>query len=138
MSVSVFARILLGSLLCSVAALPAAAQDAIDCDNAYTQMEMTHCAGVAWQEADADLNAAYKQAMAVMRETDGYLPDNLKGAADSLRDAQRAWIPYRDKACETYGFLARGGTLEPQLVLSCKADLTKQRTDELKMLVEGM
>ncbi|MBO6507909.1 MAG: DUF1311 domain-containing protein [Roseibium sp.] len=101
-------------------------------------MEMTHCAGVAWQEADADLNAAYKQAMAVMRETDGYLPDNLKGAADSLRDAQRAWIPYRDKACETYGFLARGGTLEPQLVLSCKADLTKQRTDELKMLVEGM
>ncbi|CTQ57035.1 hypothetical protein LP7551_05599 [Roseibium album] len=130
-------RFLLALILLAAGSIQASAQDNVDCNNAMTQMEMTHCAGVDWQEADADLNVAYKSAMTAMRETDSYLPENLKGATDTLREAQRAWIPYRDKACEAYGFLARGGTLEPMLVLSCRADLTRQRTAELNELSKG-
>ncbi|WP_269584913.1 lysozyme inhibitor LprI family protein [Roseibium sp. Sym1] len=118
--------------------LSAAAQETPDCDNAMTQSEMTRCADLDWQKADAELNTVYKKAMAKMRETDSYLPDDLKGAADTLRDAQRAWIPYRDKACEAYGFLARGGTMEPMLVYGCRADLTRQRVTELQSLAEGL
>ena len=59
-------------------------------------------------------------------------------SADALRDAQRAWIPYRDKACAAYGYLARGGTLEPQLIYSCRADLTRSRVSELEELAGGL
>jgi len=117
---------------------PAQAQTAVDCRNPVSQVEMTYCAEQDWLEADAALNTVYGIAMAKMRETDGYLPDNLKGAADALRDAQRAWIPYRDKACAAYGYLARGGSLEPQLIYSCRADLTRARVSELEELAGGL
>lgn len=125
-------------VLIALAGAEARAQETVDCENALTQMEMTYCAEKDWQNADAELNAAYKAAMARMQEMDGYLDENLKGAAAALREAQRAWIPYRDKACEAYGFLARGGTLEPQLIYACLADLTGQRTTELNELAEGL
>lgn len=117
---------------------PAGAQDTVDCDAPVTQMEMTYCAEQDWQAADADLNTAYNAAMAAMRETDSYLPDNLKGAADALRSAQRAWIPYRDAACAAYGYQARGGSMEPMLIYACRADLTRQRTGELMDLAGGL
>nr|WP_156958554.1 lysozyme inhibitor LprI family protein [Labrenzia sp. DG1229] len=117
---------------------PASAQNNVNCSNPVSQMEMTLCAERDWQAADAELNTAYKVAMAKMREMDGYLPDSLKGAADALRDAQRAWVPYRDKACAAYGFLARGGTLEPQLIYVCRAQLTSTRVNELNELAGGL
>ncbi|MDN3721195.1 lysozyme inhibitor LprI family protein [Roseibium salinum] len=121
-----------------MAAGGARAQETADCSDAVTQVEMTGCAEQDWQNADAELNIAYKAAMAKMQEIDGYLDDNLIGAAETLREAQRAWIPYRDKTCEAYGFLARGGSLESQLVYGCLADLTRQRTGELNDLTGGL
>ncbi|GAB4512348.1 MAG: lysozyme inhibitor LprI family protein [Roseibium sp.] len=123
------------ALLVAAAAASAAAQDVADCSNAISQSAMTQCAYDDWQAADAELNAAYRDAIAAMRETDGYLADYLKGAENALRDAQRAWIPFREKSCEAYGFLARGGTMEPMPVFGCQADMTRQRTRELRQLV---
>lgn len=120
-----------------IAVSPVHAQD-IDCNNAVTQLDMTLCAKKDWEAADAELNTAYKAAMTAMKQTDKDLPKDLKGAADTLRDAQRAWIPYRDKACDSYGFLARGGSMESMLVLGCRADLTRKRTSELNDLAEGL
>lgn len=114
------------------------AQDNIDCGYPLNQMEMTYCAEKAWKQSDADLNAAYQTAMATMRSLDANLPDNMQGGADALRDAQRSWIPYRDKACEAYGFLARDGSMEPMLIYGCLATLTVKRTDELNELAEGL
>jgi uncharacterized protein YecT (DUF1311 family) len=116
----------------------AAAQQNIDCGYPLNQREMTYCAEQGWHEADADLNAVYKDAMAKMREMDGYLDASLKGAADALKDAQRAWIPYRDKACKSYGFQARGGTMEPMLIYGCLATMTRARIEELKDLIGGL
>jgi len=129
---------LAGMAFAALTSWPAQAQTAVDCRNPVSQVEMTYCAEQDWLEADAALNTVYGIAMAKMRETDGYLPDNLKGAADALRDAQRAWIPYRDKACAAYGYLARGGSLEPQLIYSCRADLTRARVSELEELAGGL
>jgi uncharacterized protein YecT (DUF1311 family) len=121
-------------------AAPAAAQQDpdIDCENAVVQMELTYCAEKDWQAADAGLNTAYSAAMKSMREMDANLTADLKGAAEALKEAQRAWIPYRDKACAAAGFLARGGSMEPMLIYSCLADMTKQRTTELEQLAEGL
>ncbi|MEM9634719.1 MAG: lysozyme inhibitor LprI family protein [Pseudomonadota bacterium] len=131
-------RTLFALLLFGTATGLANAQQALNCDNAATQMEMTQCAYQDWQAADAELNAVYKSSMANMRTMDSDLSEHLKGAAEALQDAQRAWIPYRDKACQSYGFLARGGTMEPMLVNVCLTQLTQQRVKELKELAEGL
>jgi uncharacterized protein YecT (DUF1311 family) len=114
------------------------AQD-VDCSDPVTQMDMTYCAERDWQAADEKLNAAYGRAMSAMKRMDADLADSpaLAGAADALRDAQRAWIPYRDAACAAYGFQARGGSMEPMLIYQCRADLTGQRTRELDDLANG-
>lgn len=116
----------------------AIAQQIADCTKVQTQMEITQCTYQEWQAADAELNIAYQSAMANMRQMDNDLPEHLKGAAEALQEAQRAWIPYRDKACQSYGFQARGGTMEPMLVNICFTELTQQRTKELKELTEGL
>lgn len=133
-----FRRLLLGLVLTFLSFSPASAQNTVNCDNPVSQMEMTLCAERDWQAADAELNTVYKAAMEKMREMDSYLPDSLKGATEALRDAQRAWVPYRDKACAAYGFLARGGTLEPQLIYVCRAELTRTRVNELNELAGGL
>lgn len=129
-----------GLLALLLPAAPASAQQDpdIDCDNATVQMELTYCAEKDWQAADAKLNTAYSAAMKAMREMDADLPADLKGAAEALKEAQRAWIPYRDKACAAAGFLARGGSMEPMLIYSCLAQLTADRTQELEQLAEGL
>ena len=129
-----------GLLALLLPAAPASAQQDpdIDCDNATVQMELTYCAEKDWQAADAKLNTAYSAAMKSMRAMDADLPADLKGAAEALKEAQRAWIPYRDKACAAAGFLARGGSMEPMLIYSCLAQLTADRTQELEQLAEGL
>ena len=107
-----------------------------DCKEPQTQTEMNICAGEDYKKADAELNAEWPIARDKMRELDSNLPDDLKGAADALLAAQRAWIAYRDARCISYGFIARGGTMEPMLVAGCKAGLTRERTKQLKELVD--
>lgn len=117
-------------------ATPALAQE-LDCSNPVTQLDMNQCAYQDWQAADAELNQAYKAAMAMLKEWDEYLEEGDIPAADALRDAQRAWITFRDKACEAEGYAMRGGSAEPLLVNGCLARLTQERTAQLQELVEG-
>ncbi|WP_428698684.1 lysozyme inhibitor LprI family protein [Stappia sp.] len=129
---------LLAAGVLQASTVPLGAQQAVDCDAPQAQMEMTYCAEQAWQAADKDLNAAYARATAAMRSMDTDLPPEMKGAVKTLREAQRAWIAYRDKACAAYGFLARGGSMEPMLIYGCYADLTTNRTGELEQLATGL
>lgn len=120
---------------------PAFAQDNIDCAKAEAQIELTYCAEQDWMAADKDLNAIYKKAIAAAKATDISLKEvtpDLVGAETALRDAQRAWVAYRDKACDAYGFTARGGTLEPMLVYACRADMTRQRITDLTELNDAL
>ena len=65
---------------------------------------MNLCAEQDWMEADADLNAAYTEAMAVMKGYDTNLPKTERGAEFNLRAAQRSWVSFRDSACAAEGF----------------------------------
>ncbi|MGO4563764.1 lysozyme inhibitor LprI family protein [Rhizobium sp. 2YAF20] len=116
---------------------PARADDAADCGNAATQMDMNSCSDQDYQAADAELNAQYKKTRAAMLELDTGLDASLRGAEKALLAGQRAWIDYRDGECEAEGFQARGGSMEPMLVSGCKATLTRARTKELKQLADG-
>ncbi len=127
-----------GILACAPAAL---AQDAPwDCSDpgSLPQQGMNYCAGEDFSAADEELNAVYRDVRAEMKATDKGLAEwdpKYVGAEEALLKAQRAWIDYRDGHCDNIGFQARGGTLEPLLVESCKADMTRKRTQELKELV---
>lgn len=113
----------------------ATAQD-VDCTNAQTQQEMNACAEQDWMDADADLNAAYGEAIAIMQLYDEDLPKSEKGAEANLRAAQRAWVTFRDAACAAEGYAMHGGSAEPLLIYGCRARLTQQRAVELRMLAE--
>lgn len=124
-----FAPPILAMFLC-LTALPLQAQE-VDCANATAQVEMTACAEQDWKAADAKLNAAYKEAMAAMKQTDQQLDPADQGAALALRDAQRAWVGFRDATCAAEGWAYHGGSAEPMVIYACRARVTQSRAEEL-------
>ncbi|WP_377296486.1 lysozyme inhibitor LprI family protein [Rhizobium sp. SGZ-381] len=125
----------LAAFLCAGAAL-AEEEPQVDCDKAEVQKELNYCAERDFQAADADLNAQWKATRKVMADFDRQLGAAERGAEKALLKGQRAWLEYRDGQCESEAFAARGGTLEPMLLMSCKAEISKVRTEELKTLAE--
>lgn len=123
-------------LVLACLALPAAAQE-VDCANAVTQQDMNRCAYADWEAADAALNAAYKRAMTLLTGWDADLPETEQGGAEALKEAQRAWIAFRDKACEVEGYAMKGGSAEPLLVYGCMRQLTEDRTLQLLSFVDS-
>jgi uncharacterized protein YecT (DUF1311 family) len=117
-------------------ASPALAQD-VDCDNAITQSDMTQCAQMFYEAADAELNAVWKDAMAAMKEIDSYQGEGDEGAADALLQSQRAWITYRDNYCTAAAYHLHGGSAEPMEYAGCLATVTQNRTAELRGMAEG-
>lgn len=132
---SLVASMSLAILAGSGAASTAFAQDAkVNCAEPQTQMEMTQCAGEDYDKADKELNTEYQKLRKLLAERDKAADENGKGAVDALVAAQRAWVAYRDANCDLTGFQARGGSMEPQIVASCLAQMSRDRTRDLKTL----
>ncbi|TXH83773.1 MAG: DUF1311 domain-containing protein [Rhizobium sp.] len=131
------AAVLAVVLICGPALAQNADEPKIDCAKAEAQTDLNICAALDFDTADKALNAQYKKTRAAMVAIDADLDNDMKGAEKALIKAQRAWVDYRDGECEAQGFQARGGSMEPMLVSGCKADLTKERTKELKDLADG-
>ena len=107
----------------------------IDCAAAQTQADLNACAKMDFDEADSNLNDAYRAAVAKTQAMDQAVTD--KGAEAALRDAQRTWVTFRDQACISEGWTVHGGSMEPMVVLECKARLSGTRADDLWSLSEG-
>jgi len=109
-----------------------------NCDNPQAQQEMNYCAARDFERADAELNTEYRRAVAAAQRADheeaGYRVegDNRPGDEATLREAQRAWLAFRDAHCRLEGYEARGGSMEPMLYSGCLATLTRARTAELR------
>ncbi|MET0940383.1 MAG: lysozyme inhibitor LprI family protein [Mesorhizobium sp.] len=115
----------------------ARAEEKLDCANAITQSDMNQCASMDFDEADKELNAIWKTAREAARKLDEQQHEgDMKGAEQALLAGQRGWIAYRDGHCELAGWEAHGGSMEPMLVSSCKAELTRERTRQLKEFIE--
>ena len=54
-----------------------------------------------------------------------------------MREAQRAWITFRDNACAAEGYAMKGGSAEPLVVYGCMRTLTLERTAHLTSMVEA-
>ena len=137
-------RVLIFSAVLALASSGAAfAQDdpEVDCAQAMTQMELNICADRDYEAADKELNVVYREAMTnqklIDKDAAAMGPDYV-GAVDALKKAQRAWIDYRDGHCEGMGFAVLGGSMRPMVVSGCLTTVTKNRTRELRELIQGM
>ena len=108
-----------------------------ECENAMSQMEMTACATQRFERADAELNRLYREQIVAARESDRS-PENGRsegddrpGEEETLREAQRAWVAFRDAHCRGEGYAARGGSMEPMVYEDCRARLTRERIAQL-------
>lgn len=99
-------------------AVPSPAQD---CSNAMTQRDLNMCAGRQYQAADDTMNQAYRELMTVQ-----------EGDTARLRDAQRAWIVFRDSECTFQTAASENGSIHAMEYSGCLTTLTKERTRELK------
>lgn len=123
-------------------ALLLAAQPAPEwnCGDPQVQQEMNYCAGIDFQRADAELNAAWGEALAAARAADAEFDreyDRRPGYEEVLREAQTAWAAFRDAHCTWQGYQeARGGSMEPLVYEGCRAALTRARIRELGVAEE--
>lgn len=124
-----FSSVLALLVLC---ALPAAAQDEPDCANRLDQNTMTHCAGIDYEKADAELNLVWPGLKKDAQDQDAEASEGMGGYLDALMASQQAWLVYRDAECTLQGFEAHGGSMEPMLVNACLADMTTKRIKELQ------
>lgn len=120
----------IGLLISALLLSPQAARAAAPCDAPETQTQMNECAGADYEAADKALNDAYREILADLRKTDEEQPD--WGLAAAFRDSQRAWLPFRDSQCDWEALFVKGGSMEPLIRLSCLAEMTNQRTKQMR------
>ncbi len=96
----------------------------------YSQQAMNRCAGDAYQRADAALNAQWAKVLAIYGDD--------AESKKLLLDGQRAWLKYRDAQCQLAALDSRGGSIWLLINSGCLASLTRQRTQELKELIDGV
>lgn len=145
---------LLAPLMAQTAAEPPVA--GWNCDNPQVQQEMNWCAGQDYVAADAELNAQWTATAAIMKARDTGTEDDIvpinpaapsdagavrmayTGHFQTLLEAQRAWLSYRDAHCRLEGYAFLGGSAQSMVIAGCLATVTRQRTQELRDLAERL
>ena len=107
-----------------------------ECRDPQYQIQMNLCALRDFEIADRELNVAYRAAVAAARTDDAGIDrqfDQRPTSEAKLREAQRAWVTFRDAHCTLVGYQeARGGSMEPMSYETCRATLTRARTAQLR------
>lgn len=98
-----------------------AAESKFQCKSDGLQQEMNACAVRDYKAADANLNAAYKQALATMSPR----------KQEELRKEQGAWVRNRESRCRAEAEASEGGSIWSLEFFGCLKTVTEQRTMHL-------
>jgi uncharacterized protein YecT (DUF1311 family) len=104
----------------------ALANAASSCENAVSDPDLRACASKEFTAADKRLNDVYSKLNKLLD------PEGQR----KLREAQRAWIKYRDANAEFSGDINRGGSAEILNIIGAKTLMTNQRVKELEEEIE--
>jgi len=107
----------------------------------YSTVGMMFCTLAEYEAWDAELNTVYQSLLDGMRREDAQEAESFPefaNRAESLRDAQRAWIPLRDADCGLEYALWGAGSMRQIAGASCLLDRTAQRVIYLKYLGSDM
>lgn len=99
-----------------------ASKTADPCADAQTTAETNECVTKKFEDADKELNMAYKDVMARL--------DEKKKA--NLKNEQRTWIKQKETKCKEEAKEVEGGTIWTSVYYGCLTEMTKQRTQQLK------
>ncbi len=135
-------RLVAAALLLAVCCSVTHAAPALNCKDPQSNYEMKMCADQDLKKADAELKIAYDKAIAHARETDRWsrtrkVSQNKPDDEPLLREAQRAWVSFRDANCKYQYQIYYGGSHAGLAYLLCMADTTKARVKELRQLPGG-
>jgi uncharacterized protein YecT (DUF1311 family) len=119
-------RLLLVALLLGAGSVFGQGAKKPPCSDANTQAEMNDCAGREYKTADVTLNRVYQQLVSMLAAEE----------KSGLKEAQIAWIKYRDTNCDFVADQYKGGTIRPMIYGLCLADVTRNRTTELKAQIK--
>ena len=103
--------------------LASGAAHAADCTSSQTAA-MTACAADEFKKADAQLNQSYNDYRARLSPVQ-------KG---QLKDAQLAWVKFRDLTCDFESSGVEGGSAYPMIRFYCLAEKTGVRLKEIQAL----
>lgn len=95
-----------------------------NCSELASQPEINVCVEKSFQKSDAKLNTLYKQ-----------IETRLKDDADKnklLVTAQKAWVSFRDAACNFTSSGVIGGTIYPTIVSNCLDRMTRSRIKDFQ------
>ncbi|NJM55392.1 MAG: DUF1311 domain-containing protein [Verrucomicrobiae bacterium] len=105
---------------------------ALDCANAMSTPDLNACSEIEYKTADADLNAAYRKALAEIAKTDLEAPHDPKSFEAAFRKSQRAWVAWRDAECEgLMPMFMGGGSATTGAILGCLTEKTQARAKEI-------
>jgi uncharacterized protein YecT (DUF1311 family) len=101
---------------------------------------MNQCQAEAWRRSDERLNALYARIVdslqkdlddAQKRKDEVLVAYGARGLND-LKDAQQAWIVYRNLHCAAAEQRYEGGSMAPAVHAECLRQLTNHRIQELQ------
>lgn len=90
-------------------------------DDAMSTSDINECTYKEYLVVDKKLNYSYQELLKI-------IPDNSK---KKLREAQRAWLKYRDLECDFASEFLQGGTLATVVTKTCFVEMTKKRVLKL-------
>jgi uncharacterized protein YecT (DUF1311 family) len=88
-----------------------------------TQLELNMQSSKEYKQDDNELNKVYKQVVSVINPSE----------KQTLIASQKAWITDRDLECKFQAMGNTGDSMYPMVYSSCMTDMTKKRTQELKI-----
>lgn len=108
-------------LVLALVVVPGGVAMSADCAALTKRAKIAECIGDDFQRADATLNSVYKRLMHGLGKT----------GQTGLRDAERAWIAFRDKHCAFVGGASAGGSIQAMVIGQCQTELTVDRVAQL-------
>ncbi len=110
-------------MLASFSSVVSAENESLDCKNAMNTFEINQCASMALDSAQAELTK-YLEASFEHNAND---PDLVS----AIQVAQKDWQSYMSSHCNSVYTQWRDGSIRGVLAISCKTQLTRQRTHEI-------
>lgn len=95
----------------------------VDCDNAYSTIEINQCAAM-------ELDVANTEMQTYLAKSYEHNRDDLE-LVNAIKVAQANWQQYLTSHCDSVYTQWRDGTIRGVMAISCKTRLTKLRTYEL-------
>ena len=123
----------------ALAFLPCAAfaDDTVDCADAGDEVDMMECAWAKFDKLDAQLNAEYQNTIAIFEDRMAAQSHRAPDLVNRLREAQRAWVAYRDANCSMYIWAYEETHEQEPWREYCMTEMTTARLEELKRFQES-